>query len=244
MPAPFLSVIIDDCIANGRDYNAGGARYNTSYIQGVGIGTLTDSLAAITQHRLRATGRVELPELLAALDADFEGTRSSGTLVRNRTPKYGNDDDCADELMRRGFRRPSSAMIDGRPNGRGGRYRINMLPTTCHVYFGSVTGATPDGRKAAACRCRRASRRSRARTARGRRRWSKSAAKMDHGRTGGTLLNMKFTPAVLEGDEGIDKLAQPGADATSSWTATTSSSTSSAPRPCARPRSTRTSTAT
>ena len=50
MPAPFLSVITDDCIANGRDYNAGGARYNTTYIQGGGIGTVTDSLSAIRTH--------------------------------------------------------------------------------------------------------------------------------------------------------------------------------------------------
>ena len=49
MPAPFLSVLIDDCIANGRDYNAGGARYNNTFIQAVGIGTITDSLSAIKE---------------------------------------------------------------------------------------------------------------------------------------------------------------------------------------------------
>ena len=50
MPVPFLSLFIDDCVANGKDYNAGGARYNTSYIQGVGLGTITDSLTALKYH--------------------------------------------------------------------------------------------------------------------------------------------------------------------------------------------------
>ena len=49
MPAPFLSILIDDCIKKGKDYYNGGARYNSAYIQGVGTGTITDSLAAIKQ---------------------------------------------------------------------------------------------------------------------------------------------------------------------------------------------------
>ena len=50
MPSPFLSILVDDCIKRGKDYNAGGARYNSNYIQGVGIGTLADSFAAIKLH--------------------------------------------------------------------------------------------------------------------------------------------------------------------------------------------------
>ncbi|MFA7468283.1 MAG: glycine radical domain-containing protein [Desulfotomaculaceae bacterium] len=85
-------------------------------------------------------------------------------------------------------------------------YRINLLPTTCHVYFGAVTGATPDGRKAGQPLSEGISPVQGA-DRRGPTAVISSAAKMDHLRTGGTLLNQKFTPQVLEGEDGIDKLA-------------------------------------
>ena len=147
MPAPFLSLLTDDCIQTGRDYHNGGARYNTSYIQGVGLGTMTDSMAALKVHVFdRKT--ISMADLLAALHADFSGSDRTRQLLLNRTPRYGNDDDQADDLMRLIFEAYYAA-IEDRPNTRGGRYHINLLPTTCHVYFGSVCGATPDGRLAA-----------------------------------------------------------------------------------------------
>jgi pyruvate formate-lyase/glycerol dehydratase family glycyl radical enzyme len=201
MPAPFLSILIDDCIANGRDYHDGGARYNTNYIQGVGVGTITDSLTAIKYHVFDQR-TVTMADLLAALRANFEGHEGLRRTLRQRTPKYGNDDDYADDVMRSVFEMYFEA-IDGRPTMRGGRYRINLLPTTVHVYFGSVMGATPDGRKAGIPLSEGIS------PVQGADRQGptavlKSAAKMDHGRTGGTLLNMKFNPQVLEGDDGLD----------------------------------------
>ncbi len=182
MPAPFLSVLIDDCIAKGRDYNAGGARYNNNYIQGVGIGTLTDSLAAI-RTLVFEEKRLSLPELVAAADADFAGHDTLRLWLVNRVPKYGNDDDRADELMRRAFEAFFGA-VDGRPTARGGTYRIEMLPTTCHVYFGSVTGATPDGRPAGKPLSEGISPVQGA-DRRGPTAVMRSAAKMDHLRTGG-----------------------------------------------------------
>lgn len=204
MAAPFLSVLTDDCIALGRDYNAGGARYNNTFIQAVGIGTITDSLAAIKRH-VFDDRRLALPQLTAALASDFAGDELLRARLVTRTPKYGNDDDFADDLMRRVFA-AAFASIDGRPDGRGGVHRLEMLPTTCHVYFGQVCGATPDGRRAGtplaegispvqgADRC-------------GPTAVFASAAKMDHVKTGGTLLNMKFSPSVLAGDVGISRLA-------------------------------------
>lgn len=203
MPAPFLSVIIDDCIRKGKDYNAGGARYNNSYIQYVGIGSLTDSLSAIRQVVFEERA-MSLAELAGVLDADFQGHEPLRQRLLNRTHKYGNDDEDADQIMLRAFQAIFEE-TDGRPNSKGGKYRVEMLPTTCHVYFGSVTGATPDGRKAGrplsegispvqgADRC-------------GPTAVIKSAAKMDHIKTGGTLLNMKFTPSLVAG-EGLDKWA-------------------------------------
>jgi trans-4-hydroxy-L-proline dehydratase len=203
MPVPFLSLLTDDCIAKGKDYNNGGARYNTNYVQGVGIGSMTDSFAAIRSLVLEEHV-VTMNDLIKILDANFEGFEKAHMLMLNRAPKYGNDDDRADDLMREVFE-SFYCEINGRPNTKGGVYRINLLPTTCHIYFGSVTGATPDGRKAATPLSEGIS------PVQGADRHGptavlKSAGKMDHVRTGGTLLNQKFTPQILEGEKGIDTL--------------------------------------
>ena len=202
-PAPFLSIITDDCISAGRDYNAGGARYNTSYIQGVGIGSLTDSFSAI-KHHVFDGGRLNLDQMLDALRDDFNGHEPLHRRLLDNTPKYGNDDDRADEIMVRCFETFFDA-VDGRPNGRGGEYHIDMLPTTCHVYFGSVMGAMPDGRRAGQPLSEGISPVQGA-DRKGPTAVFRSAAKMDHLRTGGTLLNQKFTPQLLEGRPGIDLL--------------------------------------
>jgi formate C-acetyltransferase len=204
MPAPFLSVITDDCIRKGKDYNAGGARYNNSYVQFVGIGSLTDSLSALKQVVFDDKA-MSLSELVRALDADFEGHEILRQRLLNRTHKYGNDDDYADGIMVRAFQMLFEE-LDGRPNSKGGCYRVEMLPTTSHVYFGSVTGAMPDGRKAGLPLSEGIS------PVQGADRHGptavlKSAGKMDHVKTGGTLLNMKFTPALVNDENGIDKLA-------------------------------------
>ncbi len=200
MPAPFLSLLIDDCIATGRDYHQGGARYNTTYIQGVGLGTLTDGLASI-QHNIYQTKRCAWPEMLDALAADFAGHPDLLHDLLEATPKYGNDDDRADALVPRVFD-AFWAMIDGRPNARGGSHRVDMLPTTCHVYFGKVTGALPDGKRAGETVSEGIS------PVQGADRHGptavlNSAAKFDHIKTGGTLLNQKLTPQLLADEEGI-----------------------------------------
>jgi len=204
MPAPFLSVITDDCIRKGKDYNAGGARYNNSYIQFVGIGSLTDSLSAIRQ-TVFDEKNMHLPELAAVLDTDFAGQEQLRQRLVNRTHKYGNDDDYADEIMVRAFEM-LFAEVDGRPNGKGGCYRIEMLPTTAHVYFGSVTGAGPDGRRAGLPLSEGISPVQGA-DRKGPTAVLRSAAKMDHLKTGGALLNMKFTPSLLADQAGLEKLA-------------------------------------
>ncbi|HOL89643.1 MAG TPA: glycyl radical protein [Anaerohalosphaeraceae bacterium] len=201
MPAVFMSVLVDDCIKRGKDYHNGGPRYNTTYIQGVGIGTLTDALTAVKFH---VFDRKTLPmrTLLKALEANFEGMEDIQNLLR-QAPCYGNDDDYADSVAVDLFNLYYDA-INGRPNTKGGKYRINLLPTTVHIYFGQVTGALPNGRKAGQPLSDGISPSQGADT-HGPTAVLKSAAKLDHARTGGTLLNMKFTPQVLEG-EGLDKL--------------------------------------
>ncbi|MBD3856517.1 MAG: glycyl radical protein, partial [Acidobacteria bacterium] len=201
--APFLSILTDDCISKGRDYNAGGARYNTSYIQGVGIGSLTDSFSVL-KHHVYDDESLSMADLVAAIDDDFEGQEALRQRLLNKTPRYGNDDDRADDIMVRCFETYFES-VEGRPNLRGGEYHINMLPTTCHVYFGAVMGAMPDGRCAGVPLSEGIS------PVQGADRQGptavfKSAAKMDHLKTGGTLLNMKFSPRLLEGSTGIDMM--------------------------------------
>ncbi len=204
MPAPFLSLLVDDCIAKGRDYNDGGPRYNTTYIMGTSPGSVTDSLSAIRYHVFdrRSAG---MDELLGALDADFAGHEKLRLQLWNKTPKYGNDDAYADGILRAVFDAFYDE-INGRPNTKGGAYRVNYLSTTCHVYFGSVTGATPDGRHAweplsdGISPTQGADRH-------GPTAVIQSAAKMDHARTGGTLLNQKFAPLLVEGESGLEHLA-------------------------------------
>lgn len=204
LPAPYLSILIDDCIAKGKDYNDGGARYNTSYIQGVGLGSITDSLNAL-RYQVYDKKNFNMQEILDALDADFEGFDALREKLLEETPKYGNDDDYADETARRVFE-SYFALIDGRPNTKGGHFRINLLPTTCHVYFGRVIGAMPDGRRAGVPLSEGISPVQGA-DRKGPTAVLKSASKIDHIRTGGTLLNQKFTPQVLADEDGIDKLA-------------------------------------
>ncbi|SFH66483.1 formate C-acetyltransferase [Tindallia magadiensis] len=204
MPSPFLSVITNDCIAKGKDYNAGGARYNTNYIQGVGIGTITDSLTAI-KYNIYDHQKCTMEELMAAIRDNFEGHDLVKHLVKNKTPKYGNDDDYADEVMKQIFN-IYKGTVNGRPNMKGGEYRINMLPTTCHVYFGEVMLASPNGRLAHKPLSEGISPEKGADTL-GPAAVIRSAAKMDHLSTGGTLLNQKFTPSVVKGEEGLDNMA-------------------------------------
>ena len=203
MPSPFLSIVIDDCIVNARDYNTGGARYNTRYIQGVGIGTLTDSLASI-KYNVYDNRAIAIDKLADALSKNFSGYEAERAMFKNKTPKYGNNDQYADEIMVRAFNMYFNA-VEGRPAVNGAVYHIDMLPTTCHVYFGSVTGATPDGRLAREAQSEGIS------PAHGADKSGPtgvllSAAKMDHIRTGGTLLNQKFTPSLLADEDGIEKL--------------------------------------
>ena len=203
LPAPFMSVLIDDCITNGKDYNDGGARYNTSYVQGVGVGTITDSLTSI-KYNVYDEKNFTMLEMTEALKNDFNGAEQLRGAILNSTPKYGNDNDYADAVLKDIFEAFFNS-VDGRPNTKGGFFRINLLPTTSHVYFGSKVGATPDGRFAELPVSEGISPVQGA-DVNGPTSVLKSAAKIDHLRTGGTLLNQKFTPQIFDDEDSIDKI--------------------------------------
>ena len=203
MPAPYMSLLFDDCIVKGRDYHDGGCRYNCTYIQGVGLGTVTDSLSALKYH-VFDEGNISMRDLLPVLRDNFQGSERTRQLLLNNTPKFGNDDDYADDLARSVFDAYFD-VLDGRPNTKGDKYRVNLLPTTVHIFFGRVTGATPDGRRAGEPLSDGISP-SQGADKRGPTAVVKSAAKIAHARTGGTLLNQKFLPHVLADEAGLQKL--------------------------------------
>jgi pyruvate formate-lyase/glycerol dehydratase family glycyl radical enzyme len=203
-PAPLLSVVIDDCIEKGRDYYDGGPRYNTSYIQCTGLGTLTDSLTSLKKHVFEDR-KYSMSEMLEAVVQNFEGKEVMRQTILNRTPFFGNDDEYADEIALRVYNDLLGA-IDGKPNIKeGGVYHLNMLSTTCHVYFGKVMGASPNGRLAGKSISDGTSPSHGADT-HGPSAVIRSLAKLDQTRSGGTLLNLRFLPSLLKKEEDIVKL--------------------------------------
>jgi formate C-acetyltransferase len=204
IPTPFLSLIIDDCVARGMDYIQGGSRYNSNYIQGVGMGTMTDALTSLRKHVFEDKS-FTLPEFVTALEANFEGHDDLLYKILYKTPKYGNDDEYADEQLVKVFDIYYDA-VKGHRSPRGAEYRINLLPTTCHVYFGSVMHASADGRKAGLPVSEGISPVQGA-DKNGPTSVLKSAAKIDHLHTGGTLLNQKFSPGFFEDETAIRKVS-------------------------------------
>jgi len=227
-PATFLSLYIDDCIEKGRDYYSGGARYNTTYIQCTGLGTITDSFTALKKH-VFDDKRYTMDEMLQACKKNWSLTPSPSPTgeggeqytplssrrgaggeamrqyIRNHTPFFGNDDDYADAIAVRVYDDLVRA-IEGRPNTRGGKTQLNMLSTTCHNYFGSVCGATPNGRFAHFAISDGTSPAHGSDT-HGPTAVIKSLGKLDQTKSGGTLLNMRFAPALLKREEDQRKLA-------------------------------------
>ena len=202
-PATFLSLFIDDCISKGKDYYSGGARYNTTYIQCTGLGTITDCLSTLKKHVFEEK-RFTMDELLTAVSNNFEGNEKMRQYIINRTPFFGNDDDYADSIAVKVYDDLVEA-IEGHPNTRGGKTQLNMLSTTCHNYFGSVCGASVNGRLAKFAISDGTSPAHGADT-NGPTAVIKSLGKLDQTKSGGTLLNVRFVPTLLKRDEDLKKL--------------------------------------
>ena len=231
-PATFLSLYIDDCIEKGKDYYSGGARYNTTYIQCTGLGTITDCFTTLKKHVFEDK-RYTMDEMLEACaknwgvqelqeyrsadnssDADHSSELQNSRTpelqkmryyIRNHTPFFGNDDEYADAIAVRVYDDLVKA-IEGRPNTRGGKTQLNMLSTTCHNYFGSVCGATPNGRFAHFAISDGTSP-AHGSDSHGPTAVIKSLGKLDQTKSGGTLLNVRFVPQLLKREEDQKKLA-------------------------------------
>jgi len=202
-PAPFLSVVIEDCISNGKDYYNAGPRYNTNYIQCTGLATVTDSLSTLKKHVFEAK-TFSMDRILTALENNFEGEEFMRQTIINKTPFFGNDEDDADDIAKQVYKDLLGA-IDGKANTKGGTFHLNMLSTTCHIYFGKVMGATPNGRLAGKSISDGTSP-SHGCDINGPSAVIKSLTKIDHTLSGGTLLNQRFLPGLLKRDQDIEKL--------------------------------------
>jgi formate C-acetyltransferase len=202
-PAPFLSVVIDDCIKKGKDYYNAGPRYNTNYIQCTGLGTVTDSLSTLKKHVFEDK-TFSMKKILRAVADNFEGEEILRQTILNRTPFFGNDDNYADDIAVRIYDDLFKA-IDGKPNTKGGVFHLNMLSTTCHIYFGKVMGATPNGRLASKSISDGTSP-SHGSDTNGPSAVMKSLTKFDHTKSGGTLLNQRFLPSLLKREKDVEKL--------------------------------------
>lgn len=202
-PATFLSVLMDDCIAKGKDYYNGGPRYNTNYIQCTGLGTVTDSLATLKKHVFEDK-TLTMVDLLAAVANNFKDNEILRQRIINNTPFFGNDNEFADEIAVNVYNDLFKA-IDGRPNIKGESYHMNMLSTTCHIYFGKVMGATPNGRLATLPISDGTSP-SQGCDTHGPSSVVKSLGKLDQTLSGGTLLNQRFVPQLLKKEEDLVKL--------------------------------------
>ena len=203
-PATFLSLYIDDCIEKGKDYYSGGARYNTTYIQCTGLGTITDCFTTLKKHVFEEH-RYTMDDMLKAVEKNWDGEEKMRQYIRNHTPFFCNDDEYADTIAVRVYDDLVKA-IEGRPNTRGGETHLNMLSTTCHNYFGSVCGASVNGRFAKFAISDGTSP-AHGSDSHGPTAVIKSLGKLDQTKSGGTLLNVRFTPQLFKRDEDIKKCA-------------------------------------
>ncbi len=202
-PAPFLSVVIDDCISKGKDYYNGGPRYNTNYIQCTGLGTVTDSLSVIKKHVFEEK-TFSMETLLCAIAKNYEGKEVLRQRILNRTPFFGNDDEYADSIALQVYN-DLLAAIEGKPNTKGEVFHLNMLSTTCHVYFGLVLGATPNGRFSGKSISDGTSP-SHGCDTHGPTNVIRSLGKLNQTKSGGTLLNLRFVPSLLKREKDMEKL--------------------------------------
>ncbi|HHT7396395.1 formate C-acetyltransferase [Klebsiella oxytoca] len=207
-PVPLLSSFIEDCVQHGQDITAGGARYNFSGVQGIGIANLSDSLHAL-KGMVFEQKRLSFAELIAVLKANFqtpEGEKIRARLI-NRFEKYGNDIDEVDNISA-DLLRFYCKEVEQYQNPRAGQFTPGSYTVSAHVPLGSVVGATPDGRLAGEQLADGGLSPMLGQDVQGPTAVLKSVSKLDNFLlSNGTLLNVKFTPATLAGDSGLNKLA-------------------------------------
>ncbi len=208
-PLPFLSNLMEGCVAKGKDATVGGAIYNYTGPQGVGVGSVGDGLATIKQlvfEEKKVTGK----ELLDAVRDNWVGHEKLYALVNSDyVHHYGNDDDYADELAKFGIE-TYCRHVNGKPTAHGGHFQAGVYSVAVNVALGMSQDASVEGRKSGEpiSDCMGATHTLCCpHDVKGPSAICQSVTKIDHSLAGnGTLLNWKFSPAALEGDAGRDNL--------------------------------------
>ena len=207
-PVPLLSSFINDCMTKGQDITDGGARYNFSGVQGIGIANLSDSLQALKRYVFEEQ-RCSFAEFVDILEKNFEvpdGEKIRARLM-NRYEKYGNDIDEVDDLGAE-LLRLFCKEVENYSNPRGGKFTPGSYTVSAHVPLGAVVGATPDGRLAGEQLADGGLSPMLGKDQRGPTTVLKSVSKLDNYLlSNGSLLNVKFTPSTLEGEQGLNKLS-------------------------------------
>jgi len=199
-PTPFSSMIVDGCIESGKDVTEGGAVFNSSGVQGVGVADVADSLAALDKLVFEQK-KYTLPEIVDALQANFNGNPKMQAELSN-APKFGNDLDLPDQYANQVATIYHDALASF-TNTRGGNYVPGYYSSTCHVGFGSRTEALPSGRKrgepfAASLGCANGHDR------RGVTALLNSVAKVDATLAmNGYALNLRFDKNTISGEKGL-----------------------------------------
>ncbi len=207
-PVPLLSCFIDNCLEKGKDITFGGAKYNFSGVQGIGIANLSDSLYALKKIVFEEK-KISFRELVMALESNFEGEEYERSRIRliNKYVKYGNDKDEVDNIGSHILRYYSKA-VEKYSNPRGGIFIPGSYTVSAHVPLGEALGATPDGRKAREQLADGGLSPMVGRDILGPTAILKSVSKLDNYlTTNGSLLNIKFNPKTLEGNQGIHKFS-------------------------------------
>jgi formate C-acetyltransferase len=204
-PNPFVSLLVDDCMARGLAYEQGGAVHNYTGPNSVGLANVADALMAI-KRLVFEERRVEMDTLLAMLDQDFAGNENARLLLLNRAPKYGNDNEEVDGIARALATRILKGFKQYR-NPRGGRYEPGLQSISVHALFRDAVAATPDGRTARMLLADGGISPSQGRDRRGPTAVIRSAARLDHREaSNGTLLNIKLSPQSVGGESGLENL--------------------------------------
>lgn len=204
LPSPFLSSVVDDCIANGTDITAGGAKYNLSGIQAIQVANIADSLAVLK--KLVFDDKVVKKEtMLDALRNNFAGNESLRQLCINRVEKYGNDIAWVDEIGAK-WVTYFAAKIKQYRNFRGGGFHMGLYTVSAHVPMGQNVAATPDGRFAQTPLADGGMSPMNGRDKLGPTAVLNSVSRIpSHLATNGTLLNMKFLPSFFNNQPDREK---------------------------------------
>ncbi len=203
---PFLSTVVQDCLAAGRDVTAGGARYNFSGPQGVQVGNMADSLAAL-KWMIYDNRKVSASDLMTALQRNFAQDEPLRQLLLNCAPKYGNDDDYVD-LLGAKWAKFYCDEVARYSTPRGGTFHPGFYTVSAHVPLGQNVGATPDGRFAYTPLADGGLSPVAGRDLKGPTAVLRSVAKIDHRLvSNGTLLNLKFLPSFFEQERALDWFA-------------------------------------